>query len=177
MAGDYTRLMQKPERIIYMDAVMTPNAALSPKAFGIVMALVGIFSFAAGMLYLTVGAWPVAGFFGLDALAIWCAFRLSFRAQDQATRVTVDAVSVRLHHRQRGKPDREVALPTGFVRIELDEPLTPSSRLRIEHGATAYVIGRFLMPEERRSFAAALRAAVRRARGERFPLPGTEAAP
>lgn len=167
--------MQDRDRIIYMDAVLRPNASLSPQAFVVVMAVVGSASFAAGVLYLTAGAWPVAGFFGLDALAVWIAFRASFRAQDQATQVTVDAVSLRLRHRQRGRRDKEVTLPTGFVRVELDEPVSPASLLRIEHGATAYVIGRFLRPEELLSFATALRAALRRARLERHPVPGAGA--
>ncbi|MEM7661362.1 MAG: DUF2244 domain-containing protein [Pseudomonadota bacterium] len=152
-----------------MDAVLTPNASLSPRAFTIVMGLVAIFSFAAGILYLTMGAWPVFGFFGLDALAIWFAFRLSFRAQEQETRVRVDGEHVHLHHTQRGKPDKSAKLPTAFVRVELDEPATHLSWLRIEHGARVFVIGRFLTPEERSSFANALRGALSRARLERYP--------
>ncbi|MEL7454021.1 MAG: DUF2244 domain-containing protein [Pseudomonadota bacterium] len=161
--------MDQQTATIYMDAELTPNASLSPRAFAIVMALVGLFSFAAGILYLTIGAWPVFGFFGLDALAIWYAFRLSFRRQDQSTRVTIDAERLRLHHRERGKPDRHAELPTAFVRVELEEPVTHMSWLRIEHGQKAFVIGRFLTPEERASLATALRRALKRARMERFP--------
>ncbi|MEM7005887.1 MAG: DUF2244 domain-containing protein [Pseudomonadota bacterium] len=163
--------MTDQHRPVYMDAVLTPNASLSPRAFAIVMGLVGIFSFAAGILYLTIGAWPVFGFFGLDALAIWFAFRLSFRSQDQQTRVLVDREFMHLSHSQRGKPDKSAKLPTAFVRVELDEPATHMSWLRIEHGSRVFVIGRFLTPEERSSFATALRAALNRARRERYPAP------
>lgn len=135
----------------------------------IVMALVGLFSFAAGILYLTIGAWPVFGFFGLDALAIWIAFRMSFRAQDQETRVRVDGDHLHLSHSQKGRPDKSATLPTAFVRVELDEPATHTSWLRIEHGRRVFVIGRFLTPEERSSFAKALRAALSQARKERYP--------
>ncbi|MEL6323047.1 MAG: DUF2244 domain-containing protein [Pseudomonadota bacterium] len=164
--------METSDNILYMDAVLTPNASLSPRAFAVIMTLVGVFSFAAGILYLTVGAWPVFGFFGLDALAIWYAFRLSFRAQKQETRITVDAETVRLRHAQSGRAYKDVSLPTAFVRVELDEPVTLQSWLRIEHRDRAFIIGRFLTPDERRSFANALRTAIRRARMERYPTGG-----
>ena len=163
--------MIEDSRPIYMDAVLTPNASLSPRAFAIVMGLVGILSFAAGILYLTIGAWPVFGFFVLDAAAIWYAFRLSFRSQDQQTRVRVDSEHVHLNHTQKGKPDKSAKLPTAFVRVELEEPATHLSWLRIEHGSRVFVIGRFLTPDERSSFARALRAALSRARQERYPDP------
>jgi len=171
MRGQRYSDLMPAERTLYMDAVLTPNASLSPRAFAIIMALVGIFSFAAGVLYLTVGAWPVFGFFGLDALAIWLAFRVSFRAQAQETRIRVDADHLYLQHIQKGKADKSAKLPTAFVRVELDEPATHLSWLRIEHGSTGYVIGRFLTPDERSSFAKALRRALHQARQERYRSP------
>jgi len=53
--------------------------------------------------------------------------------------------------------------------VELDEPVLPDSWLRIEHGRSAWVIGRFLTPDERKAFATRLREAVRAARSERLP--------
>src|SRR6266700_3552403 len=35
--------------------------------------------FAAGLAFLLMGAWPVLGFFGLDVLVIYWAFRINFR--------------------------------------------------------------------------------------------------
>lgn len=153
---------------IYLDTEVRPNASLSPRAFMIVMSLVGVFSFAAGVLYLTVGAWPVFGFFGLDALAIWFAFRLSFRAQEQVTYIRVDNTHVRLWHMQRGKPDKRADLPTAFVRIGLETPLTHNSFLTLQYGEKAWVVGRFLTPEQRGTLAEKLRDAVTAARGHSY---------
>ena len=156
------------EPTIYLDTELRPNASLSPTAFMLVMSLVGIFSFAAGILYFTVGAWPVFGFFGLDALAIWYAFKLSFRTQEQVTYVRVDDTHVRLWHMQRGKPDKKVDIPTAFVRIALDEPVTHNSFLTLQYGQKAWVIGRFLTPKRRKAIAADLRAAIHRARNHNY---------
>lgn len=154
---------------IYMDAVLEPNRSLSPKAFQLVMAVVATASIGAGIVYLFLGAWPVVGFFGIDALVIYLLFRRSFRDQSQRTRVSVTAEHVRLHHVRPDGTEKKAELPTAFARVELDEPLAWNSWLRIEHGQRAYVIGRFLTPKERKSLADALRRALIQARSERLP--------
>lgn len=154
---------------IYMDALLEPNRSLSPKAFGLVMTIVVMASFGGGIVYATMGAWPVIGFFGLDALAIWLCFRWSFRQQRQSTRVQITAEQVRLHHISPDGKQKEAEIPTAFARVELDEPLNWNSWLRIEHGKRAFVIGRFLTPDERKTLADALRSALIKARSERLP--------
>lgn len=160
--------MTKTAPTIYLEAELRPNASLSPRAFAIIMALVGLFSLAAGVLYLNVGAWPVLGFFGLDALAIWCAFRLSFRAQAQVTYVRVDETHVRLWHMQRGQSDRKADIPANFVQVALDEPVSHNSFLTLQYASKAWVIGRFLTPDQRAAFASDLRIAIGRARNHNF---------
>ena len=162
--------MKDDEPTIYLDTELHPNASLSRPAFLIVMSLVALFSFAAGVLYLMVGAWPVFGFFGLDAFVIWLAFRLHFRAQEQVTYVRVDETHVRLWHMQRGKPDKKADIPTAFVRVALDEPVTHNSFLTLQYGRKAWVIGRFLTPKRRKALAKDLRAAIHAARGHNYTL-------
>lgn len=162
--------MTKPEATIYLETELRPNASLSRRAFFIVMSVVGVFSFAAGILYLTVGAWPVFGFFGLDMLAIWLAFRFSFRSQEQVTYVRVDETHVRLWHIQRGKEDKKADIPTAFVRVALDEPVTHNSFLTLQYGQTAWVIGRFLTPKKRQALAGELRVAIRAARNHNYAV-------
>src|ERR1700743_1724291 len=60
-------------------ARLTPNRSLNRTGFLVVMAFVSVVSFAAGLAVLLMGAWPVVGFFGLDVLAIYWAFRAGFR--------------------------------------------------------------------------------------------------
>jgi hypothetical protein len=40
--------------------------------------------FRRGLAFLLMGAWPVFGFFGLDVLAIYWAFRINFRRAEPA---------------------------------------------------------------------------------------------
>ncbi|MBA3067159.1 MAG: DUF2244 domain-containing protein [Hyphomonas sp.] len=161
--------MIQPAETIYLDAVLTPNRSLSERGFAIGMAIVAVVFFLTGLLFWSMGAAPILGFFGLDMAAIWLAFRLSFRQQREQTRVVVTARSVRMHHTDARGRKKEAEVPSAFARIELAEPVTHASWLRIEHGRTAFVIGRFLTPDERKSFAVALRKALLAARAERLP--------
>lgn len=157
----------KADQIIYMDAVLTPNASLSNRAFVLVMAGVAGISFVSGMIFLSMGALPVAGFFGLDIIALYLAFRWHRKREVEQTRVVITADTLDLHHRDKRGRERSARMPSAFARIVLDTPVSHASHLRIEHGRTAYVIGRFLTPDERTSLADALRDALRRARSER----------
>jgi uncharacterized membrane protein len=60
-------------------------------------------------------------------------------------------------HRKANGTEKRVSVPAGFARVELDEPLRPDSWLRIEHGRTGWVIGRFLTVPERKSLADAMK--------------------
>jgi uncharacterized membrane protein len=161
--------MKEIDEVIYFDAVLTPNRSLSPRGFAVLITVVGVVSFACGVAFLSMGAFPVVGFFGLDALAVYIAFRASFRQQREQTRVIVTAKTMQLRHRAADGSEKSVDLPSAFTRVELDEPLSPTSWLRIEHGRTAYVIGRFLTCPERKSLSIAIRTALQEARAERHP--------
>ncbi|MFN3609851.1 MAG: DUF2244 domain-containing protein, partial [Hyphomonas sp.] len=72
-----------------MDAVLTPNRSLSRKGFLIAMTAIAGTFFLTGLIFLSMGALPILGFMGLDVLAIWLAFHVSYRRQREETRVTV----------------------------------------------------------------------------------------
>lgn len=162
--------MSAPETIVYLDATLTPSRSLSPRAFTITMAIIAGVSFLAGLSFMRMGAYPVIGFFGLDALAIWLAFRYSFRQLEQKTCVRVTAKSVDLQHFKPGKDTKHVSIPTTFAQVRLEYPDRRPSELSIAHAGTAWVIGRFLTPNERKSLKSALTLAIQHARAERYSV-------
>lgn len=162
--------MEPTENTIYFDATLTPNRSLSPRAFTVVMAVVVAMSFIAGLSFVSMGAFPVIGFFGLDALAIWFAFRWSFRNLRQETRVRITAEQIELSHERPGTSLRTASLPTAFTRVRLDFPDRRPSELKLAHGRQAWVIGRFLTPSERKSLKTALETAIRSAQNERYSI-------
>ncbi len=56
-------------------AVLTPHRSLGPKGFLILMTALSVVSFIAGMAFYLSGAWPVLGFFGLDVVLVYVAFK------------------------------------------------------------------------------------------------------
>src|ERR1700756_4179306 len=83
-------------------AVVTPHRSLSASGFLIVMAAIGGLSFAAGLTFLILGAWPVFGFFGLDVLLVYLAFRINYRTARAYEEVTVTAAGltvIKVNHR------------------------------------------------------------------------------
>ena len=71
-------------------AVLIPNRSLGHRGFFILMALIGCISFIAGVVFISVGAWPVVGFFGLDVLLIYWAFKLNYRSGMQREIIELD---------------------------------------------------------------------------------------
>lgn len=169
----------RPETI-YLDAILTPNSSLSPRGYGLVTGLIKA-GIGFSVLMMAISLWsmlggsaapmalPVFGFFGLDIAALWVALRHIQTQNGQETRVRITATKVTLNHRDGAGREKQAELPTAFARVELDEPVQPASWLRIEYGQTAYVIGRFLTPKERKSLAVRLRRALIDARAERYP--------
>src|SRR6202045_1385406 len=78
-------------------ALLTPHRSLNRTGFLVLMGFLSVVSFATGLAFLLMGAWPVFGFFGLDVLVIYWAFRINFRrAQaNEEIRVTPSELRVR----------------------------------------------------------------------------------
>lgn len=159
-------------RPVYLDALLQPNRSLSQPGFTIFMSVLAVLSFISGMAFLSLGAIPVVGFFGLDVLAVWIAFKVCFKYQKQWTRVRVTADHLRVDYQNPKGETSHIELPSAFARIELKKPLTANSWLTLAYGKQAYVIGRFLTVDERVSLAEAIQHALRRAKSERhFAVP------
>ena len=93
-AGNDFDQAQPPE---LFSALLTPHRSLNRTGFLVLMVFLSVVSFAAGLAFLLMGAWPVFGFFGLDVLAIWWAFRINFRRAraTEEIRVTPSELRVR----------------------------------------------------------------------------------
>jgi len=154
-----------PAEPTLFSAIITPHRSLSGAGFVIVMVLFGTVSFAAGVFFLTLGAWPVLGFFGLDVVLLYVAFRLNYRqaAAYEEVRVTPSALTMRQVSR-RGQV-REWTLNPVWARLdrETHEEFGLQKLFLVSHGKRLSIAG-FLGPREKESFADALAAALGAAR-------------
>ena len=58
------------------------------------MCAIGGISFIAGLVFLIAGAWPVMGFFGLDVLLVYWAFKANYRSARAYETVTVTSSDI-----------------------------------------------------------------------------------
>ena len=82
------------------------------------MLCIGGLSFISGMTFLLRGAWPVFGFFGLDVLLVYWAFRANFRSARAYEEVTVTASELTVRKVSHRGGVREWTLNPVWVRLE-----------------------------------------------------------
>src|SRR5437879_13543507 len=70
----------EPPGGLFFERVLVPRRSLPPRGFHLLMLLLGLVSVAMGIGFVSIGAWPICGFFGLDVAALYLAFRLSYRS-------------------------------------------------------------------------------------------------
>jgi len=141
-------------------AVLYPHRSLGPTGFWILMACVSAVSFGAGLLFMRAGAWPVLGFFGLDVLLIYGAFKLSYRAARMVETIalTEEALLVR-RVTPRGRV-RSWTFQPFWVRVSIDEAAGRDSRLVLSSHGRHVALGDFLLHDERVALAKELRGAL-----------------
>ena len=142
-------------------AVLTPHRSLSPTGFLIFMLVLGGLSFVSGMVFLLHGAWPIFGFFGLDVLLVYWAFRVNYRTARAYEVVTVTASELTLRKVSHHGRIREWTLNPLWVRLDRDEHEEYGiERLYLVSRGRRLPIAGFLGPDEKASFAHALSAAL-----------------
>jgi uncharacterized membrane protein len=146
-------------------ATLTPHRSLGRAGFLILMLLFGGISFVTGMLFLVIGAWPVLGFFGLDVLLLYLAFRLNYWHAEAYEEVIVTPSVLKVRKVSHLGRAREWALNPLWVRldkVELDE--FGIDRLFLISRGGKLTIASFLGPDEKASFAKELAKALSEAR-------------
>lgn len=105
-------------------AVIRPHQSLSRDGFRVVMAGCCLVSGTASIACWRMGFWPVAGFFGLDMLALYVALRVSFRRGRSFEEVMISQLEVmlaRVTHRGERCEWRFNPLWTKLVKVEDEE--------------------------------------------------------
>lgn len=146
-------------------ALLTPHRSLGTRGFAILLGIFGTVSLAAGLLFLAMGAWPVMGFFGLDVLLIYIAFRISYARAAASEEYAMTASDLRVRRTShRGKVAQWHFNPV-WVRLHKDtHEEFGVQRLSLVSRGRHLIIASFLGPQEKESFSNALGDALSRAR-------------
>ena len=158
------RNTDEPAELVF-SAVLKPYRSLSPRGFALLLMLVATTCFASGLLFWSMGAWPIAGFFGLDILAIQFAFRLNYRAARAREIVEMTRERLRVERIAANGKSEIVDFNPYWARFQVERvPEWGITRMALSSHGRSIDIGGFLNPDDREGFAEALQAALTRVR-------------
>src|SRR3954464_5489081 len=146
-------------------ALLTPHRSMSRAGFLALMVFISVISFAAGLACLLLGAWPVFGFFGLDVLAVYWAFRVNFYRAQAIEEITITASE--LSGRRGSHRGHEVEWVFNPLWVQLDQKTHAEfgiEKLYLVSRGRKISVASFLGADEKASFAKALMAALQAAR-------------
>jgi uncharacterized membrane protein len=146
----------------FFERVLWPHRSLPPRGFHVLMLVLGLVGLAVGIGFVSIGAWPVTGFFGLDVGLIYLAFRLNYRSarRSEILRLAGDAFTV---ERINVRGNRRVwRFQPFWLRVVLEERDADRNRLFVASHGRFLAIGDFLLPAARRELAATIRDALSR---------------
>jgi uncharacterized membrane protein len=156
--------LERPQPELF-SALLTPHRSLNRTGFLVLMAFLCAISFAAGLAFLLMGAWPVFGFFGLDVLAIYWAFRINFRHARASEEITVTPSELRVRRTSHRGHVVEWVLNPLWVRLDQKgDAEFGIERLYLVSRGRRVSIGSFLGADEKASFTKALLAALQAAK-------------
>jgi uncharacterized membrane protein len=161
-SNDFDPALDQPK---LFSALLTPHRSLNRTGFLVLMGFLSVVSFATGIAFLLMGAWPVLGFLGLDVLVIYWAFRVNFRRAAATEEITVTPSELRVRRvSHRGHVVEWVLNP---LWVQLDQKVHAEfgiERLYLVSRGRRVSIGNFLGADEKASFAKALLAALQTAK-------------
>ena len=146
-------------------ARLTPHRSLGPRGFNILMSVFIAIWLASGAVFLSLGAWPIFGFFGLDVLLIWLAFRWNYHSGKAHEEVELSPLRLSIRkHAPSGKKSEHGFNPF-WAKFEVRRhEFVGITRMAVAGEGRAVTLGGFLNPEDRESFATAFSAALRQAK-------------
>ncbi|MGB3537315.1 MAG: DUF2244 domain-containing protein [Mesorhizobium sp.] len=145
----------------FFRALLTPHRSLGRTGFLLLMTGLMFSWVVTGVIFLSHGAWPVFGFFGLDVVGLYIAFRVNYRAARAREEVSVSRTALDI---------RKVA-PSGKSEAHHFNPFWARfsvarhseigiTKMAVEAQGESVAIGGFLNPDDRESFAAAFTRAL-----------------
>jgi len=146
-------------------ALLTPHRSLNRTGFLLLMGFITVVSFISGIVFLSMGAWPVFGFFGLDVLAIYWAFRVNFHRATAYEEIAVTPSSLHVRRVTHLGAVSEWTFNPLWVRLDVQQSDEFGvERLALVSRGRSLGIATFLGPDEKLSFSKALSAALASAR-------------
>ena len=132
----------------YLDIKIYPNKSLTKSGLTILMAFFLLPALLIGSDFSIKGAWPVAGFLGLELLLIYCAFKVSFANNDIYEHITLDENEFKIVFYGRKQEIKSISIEPTWIKVDLGYLKNNSRFLSISSHGKKNLIGKFLSAYE-----------------------------
>lgn len=153
---------------VYFDAVLAPSRSLSGKGFASFVLLTLAFILVMSLAFAAFGYYPISASLIVCFIVVLAAFQRNFRSLRQRTFVRVTAERLDVRHIDEKGLETAASLPSAFARVKLEKYTSGPDVIKLAASGQAYIIGRFLTPDERKDFVDCLKQALLDARSERY---------
>jgi len=135
----------------------------------VLMLVIAAVSIVNCIVFIAMGAWPVTGFFGLDVLLCYAAFRWNYRAARLSEQVDLAERELRVTRVHPSGKTESWSFNPYWVRFEHHQPGYAAGELSLTSHGRKLIFGAFLSDGEKAKFAAALKAALASQQGYTTP--------
>ncbi|MDX8500075.1 DUF2244 domain-containing protein [Mesorhizobium sp. VK4C] len=149
----------------FFEALLTPHRSLGRTGFLILMGALMFGWAVTGAIFLAHGAWPVFGFFGLDVVGVYIAFRVNYRAARAREEISVSRTSLDIRKTAPSGRFEDHRFNPFWTRFSIARHAEIGiTKMAVEAQGRSVSIGSFLDPDSRESFATAFSRALATAR-------------
>lgn len=142
-------------------ATLQPHRSLSPSGLRVLLVFVGFVGLAVSIPFLLIGAWPIAGFMGLDVALIYLAFRSNNASARAYEQIFLSRVELLFRSVSWRGTIREARFNPFWTRLEReDHPEFGLEKLALVQGRARVEIAACLGREERADFASVFQRAL-----------------
>jgi uncharacterized membrane protein len=144
---------------------ISPQRSLTPRGVALVLVVTAVLSALLSAPFVVLGAWPIAGFYGIDVLLLWLAFRIQARQADAYEEIVVTRPRLTVRDVSPQGRVREAAFNPYWVRLSRETHAEWGvERLSLTEGRRSLEIARHLGRGEKAEFANALQGGLDAAR-------------
>tara|TARA_B100001167_G_C16691253_1_gene267109 strand:- start:307 stop:801 length:495 start_codon:yes stop_codon:yes gene_type:complete len=140
-------------KIPILNIILYPHRSLSPKGFLMLMLCIIFISFSIGAFFMLKGAWPVFGFFGLDVLLVYIAFKVNYHNAKRYEKIRLWKNSLIIKKTSDNGKSNTWKFNPYWVRLEMKKSQSRSSDLNLSSHGKTISIGSFLSNQEKEEVA------------------------
>ncbi len=147
-------------------AKLTPQRSLGTKGVRVAVAVAAVLASVPGIVFFSLGAWPIVGFVALDVMLIWWALSASLKDGKRYEQVTLWPDQLEVKQVDGAGKETLSRFNPHFVKLVVDRDFNErTTGLHLRTRDRDVLLGAFLNPDEKSSFAKAFGTALKRARG------------